>query len=543
VLARLASASLAALALGACTHVGGAGPGGANAWTKHGILRIVNISEPDTLNPDVGNSQVDTDLAEFWGGQLFNWTDKNTFDPELAAQEPTLANGGISKDGKTYTYHLRKGVLWHDGAPFTADDVIFSWHVIMNKNNNVPSTVGFELITAIDKPDDHTIVVHLKAPYAPFVSTFFAPSSTPYVVLPKHLLEKYPNINNVAYNSAPVGTGPFTVERWQRGSKIVFKANPHYWRGPPKLQEIWYTPVPDENTILTLLGAHEADFEYQLTSNHYEQVQKLPGFRTVLTPFTQYGQLALNLKTPALSDVRVRRAIAYALDRKALIQDVSHGVNVPGYSDQPDFLWAYNPNVTHYDYDPKKADALLDEAGWTVGSDGFRIKDGKRLSLTLAGITGLANGNAVNVLAQRYLHDVGIDVVIKLYPSSLFLASYGAGGITQTGKFDLGFFSWLNGVDPDDSTLWMCNQFPPAGQNVYRFCDKTLDEQEHIALTNADPAARKAAYFRVQEILADRIPMYVTWYVRRVQVLSTDFKGFKPAHAVTTFWNSYEWEI
>jgi peptide/nickel transport system substrate-binding protein len=543
----LASAAAASLLFSACTKVGteSAGGAGGNPWTHHGVLRMANLSEPDTLNPVVGNQQVDSDLAQLWGGYFFNWSDQNEYVPELATEVPTLANKGVSKDGKTIVYHLRRGVLWHDGQPFTADDVIFTFHAIMNKNNFVASTVGYELVTRIEKLDPYTIRVHLRNAYAPFIASFFNQSGTPYPVLPAHLLAKYPNINRVDFNSQPIGTGPFKLERWRRGSQITFVANPKYWRGPPKLQRIEYNPVPNENTIIAQLQSHDIDLEYNATTTNYPSYQKIPGTTVIRTPFTQYGQLGLNLagESGALADVRVRKALWYALNTAELITKITHDVNAPGYTDQPEFLWAYNPSATHYPYDPVKAKALLDEAGWLPGADGIRVKEGKRLQLTFATTSGSATGTAVAVLAQRQWHDVGIDLGVKTYISSLFFATYGANGILQTGKFDVGFFSWLNGTDPDDSTLWMCNQFPPHGQNIYHFCDKSVDDAERLAVSSNDQTVRKAAYDKIQAILSDQVPTIITWYNRRVAVANTDLKNYRPAHAVSSFWNPYEWEI
>ena len=548
-LGRIAALALAGVCgLAGCSKVGtsseaGGAAGGGNPWTQHGVLRIGNLQEPDTLDPEVGNQQIDSDLAMLWGGFFFNWSDQNQYVPELATELPTLQNGGISKDGRTITYHLRRGVTWHDGAPFDARDVIFTWHAIMNKSNNIPSTVGFDLVTAIDQVDPFTIRVHLKQSWAPFVATFFNQSGTPFPVLPAHILAKYPNIKQVPYNSQPIGTGPFSVQRWQRGSKIVFEANPHYWRGAPKLKRIEYDPVPNENTIVTLIQSHEIDLEYNGSAANWQQLKSVPGTRATLTDFNQFGQLALNTSSPLLADVSVRKALWYALDSPGIIERVSHGVNVPGYTDQPSFSWAYNPNVTHYNYDPAKARQLLDAAGWKPGADGIRTKNGTRLSITLAGVSGSANGTAVAVQAQRYWKDVGVEAEVKNYTTSLFFASYGAGGIVQTGKFDAAFFSWVGGTDPDDSTLIMCDQFPPNGQNVYHFCNKTLDAAERVALASNDRAVRKKAYDRVQAIMADQVPLVISWYVRRITVENTDLKNYKPAHAVTPFWNSWEWEI
>ena len=537
----LLCACIAALFLGACSKVSGGGD--ANGGTRHGLLRIVNLAEPDTLNPVVGNEAIDADLAELWGGMLFEWSDRNTFVPDLATEVPTLRNGGIAKDGKTITYHLRPNVTWQDGAAFGAADVVFSWHAIMSKRNNVPSTTGYELISAIDVRDAHTIVVHLRRPYAPFVATFFAPSSEPYPVLPAHILAKYSDINRVPFNSQPVGTGPFLVDRWQRGNRIVFRANPHYWRGPPKLKEIWYTPVGDDNTTLTLLQSHQADLEYRAPASHVEQLRELPGFIVKLNPYTEFAYQSFNFRTPALTDVRVRRALWYALDGKALLHDVTHDVDVPGYTDQPDFLWAYNAHASHYPFDPAAARALLDAAGWKVGSDGIRTRNGERLTLAIASSAGSSIDNDANVQIQRYWHDVGVDAQIKPYTTSLFFATYGAGGILMAGKYDVASYSWTNGTDPDDSTQWMCDQFPPAGQNQGRYCNPHLDAAERVALASNDPAVRKRAYDTIQAIWTRDVPGIVTWFARRVVVENVDLKNYKPAHAVSDFWNAYEWDI
>lgn len=538
----LALVSLIACLAG-CARVSGGARSGGNPWTRHGILRLANLQEPDTLDPLVGSEQIDSDLAELWAGRFFDWNDRNEFVPDLVTAVPTLRNGGISADGLTYTYHLRPNVLWQDGASFSAADVIFTWHAVMNPKNDVGTTVGWDLITAIDVRDPLTIAVHLKHPFSPFVATFFGPSGSPLPVLPEHLLARYPNLNEVPFNSRPVGTGPFMVEKWQRGSKIVFKANPHYWRGKPGLSEIWYVPVPDENTIVTELKAHDVDIDFNLSTAAYASAHGVAGYATELTPFTQFSHIALNTRRPLLSDVRVRRALRYATDVKRMIATITHGVNTPGYTDQPSFLWAYDRNVAHYDYDPAKARALLDEAGWKTGADGVRVKNGQRLSLTIAGVSGSATGNAVDVQVQSQWRAVGVEAVPKFYTTPLFFASYGAGGIVQGGKFDVAFFGWVNGVDPDDSTLFRCDRIPPRGNNVYGLCDRTLDAAEDVALRSSDRAVRKSAYDTVQRELADRVPAIFVWFNRRVSVVNTDLRNWRPAHAVSSFWNCYRWSI
>ncbi len=516
------------------THAG-------NPWTIHGVLRAADIAEPDNLNPMVGNQQAEVDLAMFWGAWMLRVNDRNEWVPELAVEVPTVHNGGISPDGLAITYHLRTGVKWHDGAPFSADDVIYSWQQVMNPKNNVGSRVGFDDIVRIDRKDDFTIVVHLRKPYSPFISTFFSFSGTPVCIIPKHLLSQYGDINHVPYNNRPVGTGPFAIDSYEKGVMIKFVANPAYFRGPPRLKEIDWHFMPDSNTIVTQLKTHELDAWPEAVSEYLPTLTTIPGVTVYRTPFTAYTYLGFNLKRPALADKIVRQALAYAVDRETIRTKVYHGNPIPGNSDQPPFLWAYNPNVKPYPYEPALAAHMLDADGWKLAADGFRYKNGQRLSVQIATTPG--GSGAPQLIIQQDWQHIGVDASVKIYATPIYFATYGQGGIVQTGKFDVVFLGWVNGIDPDDSTNWMCDQIPPAGQNTEYFCSQELDALERTALTSYDQKTRQAAYYKIQDILADEEPAVIMYYTRRVSAMNSDLKNYKPSHAVSTFWNPWEWEL
>lgn len=536
---------LAAILAAGCSRVStltGASDG-QNPWTIPGVLRIACRQEPDTLMPIIGTQTVDTDIDMFWAGHLLNWSDDNSFVPELATAAPTLQNGGISKDGLTITYHLRRGVLWQDGAPFTGDDVVFSWQQIMNPRNAVPSRLGYEDVRRIDEPDRYTLVIHLKRRFAPFVATFFTMSNTTYAIIPKHLLAGLPDLNRTDFANKPVGTGPFIVAEYDKGSFIKFVANPHYWRGPPKLKEIDFRFIGDDNTALDLIKTHEVDFYYRAASSLAPSLRGIPGTRVILSPFTRFTDIGFNAGNPVLSDVRVRQALAYATDRNELIDKVTHGVSMPGDSDQPPYLWSYDPHVTRYPFDPARAKALLSSAGWVPGTDGVRTKAGQRMALTLVSYTGSAVVTEAEAVVQRQWRDLGVDVEIKNYPSDILYEAQASGGIEQNGKFDVAIEQWANGIDPDESILFKCDLAPPHGWNIYHFCDRRLDQAEDDALSRYDQTGRKADYAVIQEILTAKLPILVLWYERDQHVINTDFRNFKPAHASTPFWNTWEWEI
>jgi len=514
-----------------------------NPHTIAGVLRWGLFNEPDTLDPLVGTSAIDVDVSMFWAGYLYNWNDKNEYEPELAERVPTLANGDIARDGLSIVYHLRRGVKWQDGAPFTADDVIYTWQQVMNLRNFVGTRQGYDDIAAIDKRDDHTIVVHLKKPYAPFIASFFTMSATPIPILPKHLLSRYQDLNRVDFNRTPVGTGPFRVVSYEKGRLIKLLANPSYWRGAPKLKEIDISIVPDQNTLLTQLKTGEIDLQYRAPSSQAPSLANIPGTRRYLTPFTQYSQIYLNNANPILADVRVRQALAYALDKKRLCEEALHGIYTPADSDQPVFSWAYEPNVAHFGFDPAKANAVLDKSGWLMGADGIRTKDGRRLALAITYPSGSVVSTTIAAIVQSQWKAIGVDITSKSVASPIFFASAGEGGTLQSGKFDIALGAWINGTDPDDSTQYMCDQIPPNGQNNDRFCDKRLDAAETIALTSFDQSVRKRAYSQVQKIIAQELPSIIVGFADEQDVANVDLEGYKPAHAATAFWNTWEWSI
>ncbi|MBV8602460.1 MAG: hypothetical protein JO359_12930, partial [Candidatus Eremiobacteraeota bacterium] len=299
----------------------------------------------------------------------------------------------------------------------------------------------------------------------------------------------------------------------------------------------------DANTILTQLRTHEADMDFNVASVHIGEARSIDGDRVDLVPFAAYGQIAFNLANPILADVRVRRALVFATDRSTLIEKVTHGTQIPGEGDQiPGSPWA-NEALKEAAYDPAQARALLDAAGWRAGRDGIRIKNGKRLTLSFVTTTGAATGNAVAILLQRWWRDAGVELQVKNYVAPLMFATYGAGGILQTGKFDSTIYAWYAGIDPDDSTLFTCDQIPPAGQNIYHFCDKRLDAAERTALGSYDFATRKRAYDTIQQILVAERPFMTTGFTRRVVVYNSDLQNFRPAHAGVVIWNPWELDI
>lgn len=540
----VAFASLAALLAG-CTQ-GGGGPSASSGQAqggRAGVLRIAIQQDVKNLNPLLNSNTTDVMIADLMFEPLIHADAKNNPVPMLAAQVPTLQNGGISKDGLTITYHLRKNVKWTDGVPVTSKDVKWSWQAIMDKNNNIISTHGYDYVKGIDTPDDYTVVVHLKQKFSPFVSTFFADSDQPYNVAPAHIMSKYPNINNIPFNNDPtVGDGPFKFVRWVHGDHIELTANDNFFMGKPGLRGIYIRIVPDENTTINLLRTHEIDWMFESSINNYPLVKDVPGVKLAWVDVNGYEDIQLNVQRPYLQDVRVRQAIAYAVDKQRIVQTSTYGQEHIATEDQPPFMWAYDPSVTDYPHDIQKAKDLLQQAGWTPGPDGMMTKNGEKLTLVLVSNNSNATRRKNSVEIQAMLRQAGIGLEIKYFPGDVLFAPVGEGGILQGGKFDLSLAGWYAGMDPDDATQYTCANMAPHGYNYSRYCSQDMDAAQKMALENYDEPTRKKAYATIQQLLHTDVPEIYLYYERQMHPISENFKGFAPSPTAEA-WNAWQWSI
>jgi peptide/nickel transport system substrate-binding protein len=538
-LLRRALSALAWTALTAALTVPGAA-------AEPGTLRVAIQRSPNTLNPILAANTTESFLNRLTFDTLLSVEPggKRTI-PILATEVPTVANRGISRDGLAITYHLRSGVRWHDGTRFTSRDVKFTWRAIMNDANNVNSRNGYDRVASVDTPNDTTVVFHLKGRFAPFINTVFAESDNPFCILPEHLLGKEPNLNRIGFNSAPIGTGAFKVASWVRGDHIEYVANDDYFRGKPKLRRIVVRDIPDENTTLNALRAHDIDWMFEAspaTINALRPLQAAGTIKIVFVEMPQTLRLYINTTRTDLRDVRVRRAIAYAIDKPALIERLTGGTAVPGTADQPSFSPYYEPNVPRYPFDPAKGRALLRQAGYTFGPQGLASKGGRPLSLQLSyNVENATRRNAV-VQIQAMLRAIGIDAPVKSYPANLLFATFGQGGIMSNAKYDLNVSGWIAGIDPDDYSLYGCDQFPPKGTNYTRYCSSQMQRLQRRALGTYDDKIRKQAYSDIQKLLARDLPDIEIWYPRMLQPISPEFKNFAP-NPVNEAWNAFEWEV
>jgi peptide/nickel transport system substrate-binding protein len=530
-------------AVGGCTKVSNNEVGGRHSWTVPGVLRMAIQTDVKSLNPLLNSNTTDAMIANLMFAPLLAADDKGNPVPMLAASVPSTENGGISEDGLTITYRLRRDAKWTDGQPVTSKDVRWSWQAIMNPNNNVVSRHGYDYVKSIETPDDYTVVVHLKQRFSPFVNTFFAMSDQPMSVAPAHVLAKYPNVNQIPFDNKPtVSDGPFRFAQWSRNDHITLVRNDGFFMGRPGLRRIEIKIIPDENTTVNLMKTHAIDFMFQASPETYPSLKSVPGVRLVFVNVNGYERVQLNTARPFLADPRVRLAIAYAINKRQLVDTLTYGQMTEATEDIPDWMWAFNPTVRSYPHDPARARELLRSLGWAPGADGIMRKDGKPFVLVLVTNNSNATRRQASLELQAMLREVGIQVVIKYYPGDIIFAPAGMGGILQLGKFDLGVNGWYAGIDPDDSSQYTCQNVPPGGYNYSRFCNPQMQAAQVEALTHYDRPARTVAYFEIQRLLAEYNPEIFFWWRRQMEPVNVDFKGFDP-NPVLESWNAWQWSI
>jgi peptide/nickel transport system substrate-binding protein len=526
---RRLAALLALAALGtACTKVETSGIGGRHSFTIPHTLRFSASENLVGLNPMINTQATLNYLAEMTMAFLIRGNIKSEpLVPELATEIPTKANGGISSDGKTLTYHLRRGVVWSDGVPFTADDVIFSTKLILDPKTNVISRDGWDRIVSMDEPDKYTVVYHLSAPYAAYAVTYFSTVGANPAILPKHLLLGK-DVNTDPYNALPVGIGPFKYKEWKRGDSVVLVPNPRYFRGVPKLQRVIYKEIQDRNVVLEELRTHELDLWIPVAPHYINDVRSIPGVHVSLTPSFYFDHLDFNNSRPVLQDPILRRALRMSIDRRYLNEKIRFGVYDLSETVVPP-VSRFHENIPLVPFDIAAAGKLLDSDGWARGADGIRAKGGLRLSLNFATATGSPDTDTQIELIRSWWKQLGVDVEVHHYLSSLLFAPLSDGGIIYGGKFDIVVFAW--GGDPvqDLYNLYACDKFPPNGQNDPRYCDPALTAEMARIRVDYDPNARVAGMKTIQERIVRDAPFIVLDTRKDIAAYNDDLKDWHPS--------------
>jgi peptide/nickel transport system substrate-binding protein len=462
-----------------------------------GTIQVDLETSPTSTDPRFGTDATSSRVNELIFDSLVRNDRNGQFENRLAQS--------IEHPSPTRTvYHLNHGVRFSDGRELTARDVLFTYNSILAPESMSPKRASLEELKSIEAPDDYTVVITVAHPYAPAVEIAtegIVPVGTP---MPAQ-----------ASGAAPVGSGPFKMVAYSRDEFLQLERSPYYPHPADAAQSILFKIVPDP----TVRALELAEGVCDLSGNNIQNdvLPWLAAHRSLeisKTPGSTYRYLAFNFRNPLLRDLRVRRAIAYAIDRNAIVSSVLLGNGRIATGMLSPESWAYEGNVTTYPYDPEKARQLLDQAGYPVGKDGMR---GLRFELKAS-----AETSRMGEIFQAMLKRVGIEVTIRTLEFATYYADI------QAGNFDLTSLQWVGINDPNQYyRVFRSKEMPPHGENRGYYSNPQMDRLVEAGKNTVDPEARKKIYAQVQQLAADEVPYVSLWWVDNVAVMNRRLVGFE----------------
>jgi peptide/nickel transport system substrate-binding protein len=418
---------------------------------------------------------------------------------------PGLAETWETPDPRTYIFHLHRGVRFHDGRPLTSRDVKWTFDSLLQGKIRSTKSGVYKFIDHIDAPDDFTVVFHMKEPDAPLLWN-----------LSDGAIGIVPYGSGDEMSRHPVGSGPFKFVSAETDRDVVLERNEDYWGEKAKLARVRFAVVPDETTEALELRKGSGDIAINiLTPDTVATLAKDRGLVIERDAGTRLAYLGFNLRDPILKDVRVRQAIAYALDKRPMIEYLWGGEAQPARSILPTQSWAYDGNVPAYDHDPEKAKQLLDAAGYPAAN-------GVRFHLTMKTSTD-ANTRLMVAVIQQQLRVVGIALDIRSFEFATFFAD------VQHGAFQMYGLRWIGGNEDPDIFEYAFHsaKIPPAGANRVYYSNPRVDELIDQARREIDPAVRKPLYAQVQQQVAEDVPYFNLWYLDNVMVHTSRVRNIK----------------
>jgi len=408
---------------------------------------------------------------------------------------PGLAERWEIPDPLTYVFHLRRGVRFHDGRPLTSRDVKWTFDSLLGGKIRSTRAAAYRFVDRIDATDDFTVIFHMKEPDATLLWN-----------LTDGAVGIVPFGSGDEISRHPVGSGPFKFVSAETDKEVVIEGNDDYWGEKVKLRRVRFAVVPDATTEALELRKGSGDIaSNSLTPDTVLTLEREPLLAVEHAPGTEVQYLGFNLRDPILKDVRVRQAIAYALDRGPIIEYLWRGEAQPARSVLPTQSWAYNGDVPSYEHDPEKARSLLDAAGYPA-TDGVRFHIGMKTSTT-------ESTRLIVAVMQQQLRQVGIVLDIRSFEPATFFAD-----VTH-GAFQLYSLRWVGGnQDPDIFYVFHSARFPPNGANRGFYSNPKIDALIDQGRREVDPSVRKPIYAEVQRILANDLPYVDLWYLDNVLV-------------------------
>ncbi len=486
-----------------------------------GRIVMGSIGEPSNLIPYLASDSASQEVAALLYTAPLEY-DKDWNIVKLAAE-----SWEVEEDGTFMRFKLREGLKWQDGAPLTADDVTFTYKLMVNPSTPTAYAADFLNIAEYKQTGPLSFEVRYDAPYARSAITWMHP------ILPKHILEGQ-NIASTPFARNPIGAGPFKLKSWETGSRVVLEANDLYFKGRPYIDEVVYRIIPDLTTIFLEAKAGKIDF-LGLTPQQYLRQTSGPDWDKNWKKYKYlapgYTFLGFNLTSPLFADERVRQALSYAVNRESVIKGALMGMGEPTIGPYKPGTWVYNTAITPYAYDPERAKALLAEAGWTPGEDGVLVNsDGRRFSFTILVNQGNEERVKVATIIQREFQAVGVECSIRTVEWAAFLKEF-----VNKGNYDALILAWNILDDPDIFDVWHSSAISENGLNFVHYANSEVDALLEKARITVDRAERKVLYDRFQEILHKEQPYLFLYVPYSLPMVQARFRGIEPAPAGITY--------
>jgi peptide/nickel transport system substrate-binding protein len=510
------------------------------------VATFIWTQEPDNLNPMYTDMWFSAITQQIWLCEPWVFNDQDEPVLQLLTELPSLDNGGISEDGRVITFKLRDDIVWSDGEPITSADFAFTWEMFNVPANTVNSTYPYDLITSLETPDELTVIMTFDEPFVPWAGALYEE------LLPEHVLrpvfEAEGNLIGADWNEGPtVGCGPYVFDEWESGSFMRFVRNENYFDAPAKIDEIFLRFVPDDASQVAALRTGEGDFGTFFSYSDMPTLEEA-GVEIIMAPsgynegwYFYFGEEA----HPALADVRVRQAIAMCFDRFSVVNDLLLGKTEVAASFWHNTPWQ-DPNLEAWPYDPERANALLDDAGWVDSNgDGVRDKDGVELVLTHGTTTREVRADT-QAVAQQQLADCGVKLDIIGYASDVFFLSYGEGGPASSGELDIFQYSGNTAYPDPDTSRFRCTEVPtdefPDGTNDQKLCDEELEALFIKQATQMDLAEREQTLHEISRYMTENVYWLGLWYDPDAFGASSRLQNVRISGA-TPFYNINEWDI
>lgn len=495
--------------------------------------------EPTVFHPLMAGLEVDQGV--WW--QVFSplWfiDPEGKFVPDLAREVPTIENGGLSADGQTWKIKLRNNVKWHDGAPFTADDVKFSLELNNNPDFRARSRVGHNLVKDITIVAPDEIHWRMEAPFSPYISIL----SLTFIV-PKHILEKSSDPNSSPFHNAPVGTGPFRWGERVPGDHIQLNANAGYHGKGPYLGRVVFKYIPDLTVLYTQFRTGQVDYTglQGILPNFVQEAKTLKARKIFVSSTSSVEHIAPNLEFGPFADRAVREALYFGINKQAIIDTLYYGLPTQTETFVPQQAWSFQQGLSQHKYDPAKANALLDAAGWLRGSSGVREKGGVKLEFT----NSTTSGNAVREQTQQLLiqdwRALGAVMRVNNMPAAVVWGDY-----YSQSKFNSVMVSvpFLVGSDPDVASRFSSDAIPAKGgrgSNVYQYQNPKADLLLSEGVKQFDLAKRRLIYGDLQKLVRNDLVILPLFQVCIAEGVKEGLKGFRPnINTSVNTWNIREW--